>query len=366
MASARQPGMPRRPRMDEPGSWHHVVNRSVAKRPLFETRSDFRHFLAWLARQVRQRRLEIHSYCLMTTHFHMLVRSPSGQMSEALRRAQNEHSRRFNRLRRRDGPLIRGRFFSRRVDTDEYRCAVVRYIDANPVRAGIARAAGEYEFGSAAAYLRAKGPPWLTRSWIEATACAVSGSARFDAAAYRAAFDPGVGASFDALHELVESRMRARVRTAARENLVAAAPAHARSWMRWKSRLADGLEPGMPICTPEGLRRALAANCAQHGAWMVEDGRSVRRGQELARFGLLHELCGRSWMEIARMERVSKSQALHLGQLHQRIFQSDAAYAVRVYDVGRAAVLLMQPTAGTPGEAFMPDGGRAPVRHDRS
>lgn len=349
--------------MDEPGSWHHVVNRSVAKRPLFETRSDFRHFLAWLARQVRLGRLEIHSYCLMTTHFHMLVRSPSGQLAEAMRRAQNEHSRRFNRLRKRDGPLFRGRFFSRRVDTDEYRMAVVRYIDVNPVRAGVARAAGEYEFGSAAAYLRAKGPPWLTRSWIETMACAVTARARFDAAAYRIAFDPGVGASLDASHELVESRMAARARTADRENLVAAAPAHARTWMRWKASLADGLEPGMPICVTAILRRALDADLTQHGAWMVEDGRRTWRGMQLARIGLLHELCGRSWTEIAIIERVSKSQAQRFGQLHRRLVLDDTAYAARIQQVGRAAVSLMQSATGLRNDASGSGMSDAAVRH---
>jgi REP element-mobilizing transposase RayT len=80
-----------------PDTWHHVINRGIAKRPLFETRDDIRFFLERLARQNRLNRIEVHAYCMMTTHFHLLVRSPIGEPSKAMRRVQNEHTRRFNR-----------------------------------------------------------------------------------------------------------------------------------------------------------------------------------------------------------------------------------------------------------------------------
>ncbi len=60
-------------------------------------------FVARLARQVRLGRVEVHSCCLMTTHFHLLVHSPVVQLSEAMRRVQNEYSGRFNRMHRRNG-----------------------------------------------------------------------------------------------------------------------------------------------------------------------------------------------------------------------------------------------------------------------
>lgn len=113
--------MARLNRCDEPGSWHHVVNRGIAKRTLFEDREDIRYFLSRLAREVRRGRLEIHAYCVLTTHFHALVKSPRGELSEAMRRSQNEYSRFFNRRHRRDGTLVRGRFLSRPVDSLEYR-----------------------------------------------------------------------------------------------------------------------------------------------------------------------------------------------------------------------------------------------------
>ncbi len=112
--------MGRKPRQDTPGSWHHVVSRGIATRPLFETRDDIRFFLSRLATEVRKGRIEIHAYSILTTHYHLLLRSPRGELSEALRIAQNAHSRRFNRLHRRDGSLIRGRFFSKPILDDRY------------------------------------------------------------------------------------------------------------------------------------------------------------------------------------------------------------------------------------------------------
>ncbi len=86
------------------------MNRGLARRTVFESREDFRMFLACMAQAVRRGGIEIHAYCLMSTHFHLLVRSPCERLFDALRRTQNQYAPWFNRRRRRDGPLIRCRF----------------------------------------------------------------------------------------------------------------------------------------------------------------------------------------------------------------------------------------------------------------
>jgi len=129
--------MARNPRQDTPGSWHHVMNRGIARRTLFETAADIRFFLSRFARAVRRGDLEVHAYAILTTHFHLLVRSPRGRLSLVMKVAQNEYVRRFNRERRRDGPLVRGRFASKPVTTERYRATLLRYVDHNPVDAGL-------------------------------------------------------------------------------------------------------------------------------------------------------------------------------------------------------------------------------------
>jgi hypothetical protein len=85
--------MPSVDRRDEPGAWHHVTNRGIA--------------------------LELHAFAIRTTHFHFTVRSPIGALSPAIRRIEHDDVRWFNRRCRRDRPLCRGRFLSRRVDTHD-------------------------------------------------------------------------------------------------------------------------------------------------------------------------------------------------------------------------------------------------------
>lgn len=99
-----------------------MMNRGIARRPLFESSGDMRFFLARLALQVRIGRVEVHAFSLMTTHFHLLLRSPRGELSEAMRRIQNAYPRRFNRQHKRDGSLIRGRFQSKPVKSHHYPC----------------------------------------------------------------------------------------------------------------------------------------------------------------------------------------------------------------------------------------------------
>ena len=100
--------MPRSHRQDEPGAWFHVMNRGLARRTTFPDRPSVRMFLSRLAWASRSGRIEVHSYCVLATHYHLLARSPRGELSEALGRAQNLYVRWFNRRARRDGPLFHG------------------------------------------------------------------------------------------------------------------------------------------------------------------------------------------------------------------------------------------------------------------
>src|SRR5436190_13379162 len=111
----RRPRMPRAARSDHPGALHHVFNRGIARRTVFENEEDVRYALSLFAREVHGGRIRIVSYSFLSTHFHALVETPTAELSSAMCRILNLYVRRFNRLRRRDGPLFRGRFGSRIV-----------------------------------------------------------------------------------------------------------------------------------------------------------------------------------------------------------------------------------------------------------
>jgi len=330
--------MARRSREDEPGSWHHVINRGLAKRALFETPADARFFLARLVRQVRIGRVEVHAYCLMTTHFHLLLRSPTGELSEAMRRVQNEHSRRFNRRHGRDGTLVRGRFFSRPVKTLEYRRAVVRYIDVNPVRARVTRHVGEYPLCSAAHFLRGRLPRWLSCEWVCWEVQRTELGKPLSPAAYLSTFHPSRDHAVEELGELLDARMSCEAGDDELHDLVTAAPHHVQAWMQRKAKLADGTRVGVPVCGPLALRRALAADLEVAGPWLVEDGEATWRGADVALLGMLHDLCGSTWRALTHSEGITVAKSRRLGNAHRRLLQTNAQYAARAGRIAHAAL----------------------------
>ncbi|MDF1837755.1 MAG: transposase [Planctomycetota bacterium] len=330
--------MARRPRGDEPGAWFHVINRGIAKRALFESRSEARFFLSRLARQVRAGRIEVHAFCLMTTHYHLLLRSPIGELSEAMRLAQSSYSRHFNRKHKRDGSLIRGRYYSRPVDSLEYRRTLVRYIDHNPVKAGLVSHAHAYELSSAALHMAARNTPWLSSSWIREEACRVAEQTRFTPSAYIAAFGAGYSKEMLETQELVQARMNSTALPNPKYDLIGTSSRQVRAWMQRKAKLADGHRVGLPICSSAALLDSLKANLATQGPWWVETKNHNWRGDELIWISALHDLCGLTWKQIS--ERIDKPIALarRRASKHNELMLADSEYGDRAQRVVCAAL----------------------------
>lgn len=333
--------MARLSRQDKPGSWHHVINRGLAKRPLFEDREDIRFFLSRLACEVRRGRIEVHAWCVLTTHFHLLVRSPMGALSEALRRSQNEYSRFFNRRHKRDGTLVRGRFFSKPITSLTYRRTLVRYIDDNAVKAGLAPAPWSYRWCSAAQYVFASGPPWLERSWIESTAIPGQG-ARFRGEDYMCTF----GGTFDeSTRRLVESRISStRLARDELDDLVGRAPSHVRAWMRRKAVLADGGLAGLPVCDAKSIQDAVRWARDETGEWEVTPNGHKRCAYGLIEVALLRTMAGRTWEQIAAAIGSAISSGQRRLGLHHRLIEEDPDYARRAAEIGAAALAACHPS----------------------
>ncbi len=125
------------------------MSRRIARRTVLESGADVRSFLAQLARAVLAGWIEVHAFCLMTAHYQLLVRSPAGALSTAMRAVQNQYVRWFNRGRRSDGSLFRGRVRSEAVEGLAYREQLARYIDFNPALAGVVCTPSRCPHGSA-------------------------------------------------------------------------------------------------------------------------------------------------------------------------------------------------------------------------
>jgi len=330
--------MPRRPRCDEPYSWHHVMNRGLARRTVFESREDIRYFLSRLAHAVRRGQIEVHAFCVMTTHFHLLVRSPDCKLSEAMRRVQNEYVRRFNRTRHRDGPLFRGRFRSKPVDSLAYRYVLVRYIDSNPVSAGLAQAPQLYPYASAWSYAMPAGPPWLERSWVEQLVRTASAADSYGPREYVAAFGAHLASG---LSNLVEQRINGCPdRDDPLDALVRGAPQDVLAWMRSKARLADGTRAGLAICDPASIGEAVGRARAETGEWLIRSGHKHLDAWPHAHAGLLRDLAGLRTSEMSQRLSFSTSAVSNLIRRHRAALSADERYSERVQRLAVEALRL--------------------------
>ena len=149
--------MPRVARLDLPGYPFHVVQRGVNRERVFEDDADRCHYLALLRRAASRYAVSVHAYVLMTNHVHLLVTADRDRgLSAAMSHVGQCYAQAFNRRHGRVGTLFQGRFKSCLVDSDAYLLAVYRYIELNPVRAGMVGRAEEYRWSSvhANAFLR--------------------------------------------------------------------------------------------------------------------------------------------------------------------------------------------------------------------
>ncbi len=328
--------MPRIPRFDCADCWHHVMNRGIARRTLFENVLDMRTFLSRLALRVRAGQLELHAFCILTTHYHLLIRSPTGELSAAMCELHREYSRWFNRTRRRDGPLFRGRFVSKPVDTVEYREQVVRYIDFNPVSAGLVASPSLYPHGSARAYAGLRGPIWLRRSWIEETVARRCRVGNYNPDDYARVFGEPLSPG---LQSLLEKRLA--LRRASDDplaHLIGAAHGQVLDWMRYKADLADGMPIGMPVCDPDTVLLVIARGRQELGEWGVQVGRKRSDGWSLLAAGLLRGLCGLAWDEIGTRMGASSNGAWRMAHRHRQMVAGDPEFAERTARLAQEAL----------------------------
>ncbi|MFQ5849999.1 MAG: transposase [Candidatus Binatia bacterium] len=154
--------MPRPHRIEYQGAWYHVMNQGARHRPISRSNVHREWFLSLLGEISDTYGVEIHAYCLMGNQYHLLVHTPHGQLSAAMRHLNSVYTQRFNRAVHTDGSLFRGRYKAILVEPDSYLAQVSRYIHLNPVTAKVVKKAEQYRWSSYPAYVgKVKRPEWL-------------------------------------------------------------------------------------------------------------------------------------------------------------------------------------------------------------
>ncbi len=141
--------MPRVARFIVPGVTVHIVQRGHDRHQCFFDEGDYRAYLRYLSEFAVRFGCAIHAYCLMTNHVHLLV-TPQADDSCArmMKNIGQHHVQRINSRRGRTGTLWESRFYSCLVSTERYVLACYRYVELNPVRAGMVDRADQYAWSS--------------------------------------------------------------------------------------------------------------------------------------------------------------------------------------------------------------------------
>ena len=141
--------MARHPRFILPGQPQHVIQRGNNRQPIFVTTRDYEFYLEKLMDAANEHECEIHAYVLMTNHVHLLV-SPArieslGKMMQMLGRYYVQY---FNYTHQRTGTLWEGRYKSSLISSEQYLLRCMRYIELNPLRAGMVTEPSDYHWSS--------------------------------------------------------------------------------------------------------------------------------------------------------------------------------------------------------------------------
>ena len=141
--------MARPPRQILPGVAVHIVQRGVNRAACFRTQGDYHVYLSHLRQLSEKHRCAVHAYCLMTNHVHLLLTADAaGSCIALMRDLGRRYVPYFNWRHERSGTLWEGRFRSCLAESARYVLACYRYIELNPVRAGMVRHPAQYPWSS--------------------------------------------------------------------------------------------------------------------------------------------------------------------------------------------------------------------------
>ena len=141
--------MPRKPRFYLPGVAAHIVQRGNCRQAVFFDDVDYQYYLGWLSEGAERYGCAIHAYVLMTNHVHLLM-TPilKSSISRTIQHVGRCYVTYVNRTYGKSGTLWEGRHKGNNIDSENYLLACMRYIEMNPVRAGMTESPNDYPWSS--------------------------------------------------------------------------------------------------------------------------------------------------------------------------------------------------------------------------
>ncbi len=132
------------------GCYAHIISRSIRKLKVFRDEEDFSFFLNSLNELKGLHSFKVFHYCLLHTHFHLVVQIKSvNSFSKSMNKLKSQYVFKFHTKYRLSGPIWRERYKSLLIEDDRYLYACGKYVENNPVEAGLVRKAEDWKYGSA-------------------------------------------------------------------------------------------------------------------------------------------------------------------------------------------------------------------------
>lgn len=153
-------------RIEYEGAVYHVTARGNERRKIFFTKRDFQKFKEFLAAGESKYGFLLHAYVLMTTHYHLIIETPDGNLGKIMHFLNGSYTTYINIKRKRSGHLFQGRYKAILVDKDSYLLELSRYLHLNPVRAKMVEKPEEYPHSSYGSYIFDKNEEIVTTEMI--------------------------------------------------------------------------------------------------------------------------------------------------------------------------------------------------------
>ena len=154
-------------RIQFPGAFYHVTSRGNERKAIFRNDRDRQKFLSYLESAHESYGARVHVFCLMENHYHLLLETPRGNLSQILHHVNGAYTTYYNVKRRCSGHLFQGRYRALLVEKESYCQELSRYIHLNPVRAALVKEPEDHVWSSYSAYIGLeRKSSWLKTSLI--------------------------------------------------------------------------------------------------------------------------------------------------------------------------------------------------------
>ena len=154
-------------RIEYPDAFYDITARGNERQNIFRSNRDRERFLGYLESASDRYKAIIHTYCLMDNHYHILLQTPAGNLSQIMHHINGAYTNYFNVKRKRSGHLFQGRYKALLVDIDGYAQELSRYIHLNPVKAGMVKKPEQYKWSSYRDYINVnKSSKWLCIDFV--------------------------------------------------------------------------------------------------------------------------------------------------------------------------------------------------------